>query len=58
MKVLEQEEADTPKRSRQQEIFKVRAEINRIETKKAMQRNKLTKVGSLRKSTGKTNPYP
>ena len=38
MKILEQKEAATPNRSRQQEIIKVRAEINRIETKKAMQR--------------------
>ena len=38
MKVLEQEEVATPKSSRQQGIFKVRAEINRIETKNAMQR--------------------
>ena len=36
MNILEQKEVDTPKRSRQQEIIKVRAEINRIETKKAM----------------------
>ena len=34
LKALEQKEADTPKRSRWQEIIKLRAEINQIETKK------------------------
>ena len=34
LKSLEQKEADTPKRSRRQEIIKLRAEIDQIETKK------------------------
>jgi hypothetical protein len=34
LKALEQEEANSPKRSRQQEIIKLRAEINHIEAKK------------------------
>jgi hypothetical protein len=34
LKALEQKEANTPKRSRWQEIIKLRAEINQIETKK------------------------
>ena len=35
---LEQREANSPKRSRRQEIVKLRAEINQIETKKTIQR--------------------
>ena len=38
LKALEQKEANTPKRSRQQEIIKLRAEINQIETKRTIQR--------------------
>jgi hypothetical protein len=38
LKALEQKEAITPKRSRQQEIIKLRAEINQIETKRIIQR--------------------
>jgi hypothetical protein len=34
LKALEQEEANSPKRSRWQEIIKPRAEINQVETKK------------------------
>jgi excinuclease UvrABC helicase subunit UvrB len=34
MKALEQKEPNTPKRSRWQEITKIRAEINQIETKR------------------------
>jgi hypothetical protein len=34
LKALEQKEANTPKRSRQREIIKLRAEINHLETKK------------------------
>jgi hypothetical protein len=33
LKALKQKEANTPKRSRPQEIFKLRAEINQVETK-------------------------
>jgi hypothetical protein len=35
---LEQKEANTPKRSRWQEINKLRAEINQVETKRTIQR--------------------
>jgi hypothetical protein len=35
---LEQKEANLPKRSRQQEIIKLRAEINQVETKITIQR--------------------
>ena len=34
LKALEQKEADTPRRSRRQEIIKLRVEINKTETKK------------------------
>ena len=37
LKVLEQKEANTPKRSRKQEIIKLRAEINQEETKRTIQ---------------------
>ena len=38
LKALEQKEANTPKRSRRQEIIKLRAEINQVETKRTIQR--------------------
>ena len=38
LKVLEQKVATTPKRSRRQEIVKLRSEINQLETKRTMQR--------------------
>jgi hypothetical protein len=38
LKALEQKEANRPKRSRRQEIIKLRAEINQIETKRTTQR--------------------
>jgi hypothetical protein len=38
LKALEQKEANTTKRSRQQEIIKLRAETNQIETKITIQR--------------------
>ena len=37
-KVLEQKEADSSGRHRKHEIIKLRAEINKIETKKTIQR--------------------
>jgi hypothetical protein len=37
LKALEQNEANIPKRSREQEIIKLRAEINQVETKRTMQ---------------------
>jgi hypothetical protein len=37
LKALEQKEANSPKRSRQQEIIKLRAEINQVETKRTIQ---------------------
>jgi hypothetical protein len=38
LKVLEEKEANIPKRRRWQEIIKLRAEINQIETKRTIQR--------------------
>lgn len=38
LKALEQKETNSPKRSRQQEIIKLRAEINQVETKRIIQR--------------------
>jgi hypothetical protein len=38
LKTLEQKEANSPKRSRQQEIIKLMAENNQIETKRTTQR--------------------
>ena len=43
LKTLEQKEANSPKRTRCQEIIKLRAEINKIETKKTIQRINETK---------------
>ena len=43
LKALEQKEANTPKRSRGQEIIKFRAEISQIETKRTIQRINETK---------------
>jgi hypothetical protein len=36
LKALEQKEANSPKRSRWQEIIKLRSEINQIETKRSI----------------------
>jgi hypothetical protein len=38
LKALEQQEANLTKRSRQQEIIKLRADINQVKTKRAIQR--------------------
>jgi hypothetical protein len=38
LKALEQKEANSPKRSRRQEIIKLGAEINQVETKRTIQR--------------------
>ena len=39
-KALEQKEANTPRRSRRQEIIKFRTEINQLETKRMIQQTK------------------
>jgi hypothetical protein len=38
VKVLEQKEANSPKSSRWQEVIKLRAEINHVETERTIQR--------------------
>jgi hypothetical protein len=38
LEALERKEANSPKRSRQQEIIKLRAEINQVGTKRTVQR--------------------
>ena len=38
LEALEQKEANSPKRSRWQEIIKLRGEINQVETKRTIQR--------------------
>jgi hypothetical protein len=39
LKTLEEKEANSPNRSTQQEIIKLRAEINQVETKRTVQKN-------------------
>ena len=39
LKAVEQKEADIPKKSRRQEIIKIRAEIDQIETKRTIEKN-------------------
>ena len=51
LKTLEQKELNSPKRSRWQEIIKLRAEINKIKTKKQYKESIRQRVGSSRKST-------
>ena len=51
LKALEQKEANRPKRSRRQEIIKLRGEINHVETRRTIQRINQRGAGSLRKST-------
>jgi hypothetical protein len=46
MKALEQKEANTPKKSRQQEIVKLRTEINQLETKRTIQESTKLRAGS------------
>jgi ABC-type Na+ transport system ATPase subunit NatA len=48
-KALEQKEANSPKRSTPQEIIKLRAEINQVETKTAIQRINQTRSWFLEK---------
>ena len=38
LKALKQKEADSPKKSRRQEIIKLRGEINQVETRRTVQR--------------------
>jgi hypothetical protein len=49
LKALEQKETSSPKRSRWQEIIKLGAEINQIQTKRTIQRINQTGADSVRK---------
>ena len=51
LKALEQKEANSPKRSRQQEIIKLKAEINQVEKKELYKESTKPGAGSLSKST-------
>ena len=53
---LEQKEANSPKRNRQQERVKLIADINQIEIKKTKKISKKQKGGSLREPTRQINP--
>jgi hypothetical protein len=44
LKALEQKEANSPKSNRWQEIIKLRAEINQVETKTTIQKNQPTRI--------------
>jgi hypothetical protein len=52
LRALEQKEANKPKRSRLQEIIKLRAEINQTETKRTIQRINKTKSWFFERITG------
>jgi hypothetical protein len=51
LKALEQKEANSPKRSRRQEIIKLRAVINQVETKRTIQRINQTRSWFFEKIT-------
>jgi hypothetical protein len=51
LETLELKEENSPKRSRGQEIIKLMAEINQVETKRTIQRINQTRSWFLRKST-------
>jgi hypothetical protein len=57
-RALEQKEANSPKRSRRQEIVKLRAEINQMETKRTIQKSTKPKSDSLKESTRSINCWP
>jgi hypothetical protein len=44
LKALEQKEANSPKRSRQQEIIKLKGKINQVETRRTIQRINQTRT--------------
>jgi hypothetical protein len=51
LEAIELNEANKPKRGRQQEIIKLSAEINQVETKELFKESNKPGAGSLRKST-------
>ena len=44
LKALEKKEANSPKKSREQEIMKLMGEINQVETRRTIQRINQTKI--------------
>jgi hypothetical protein len=58
LKALEQKEANTPQRSRLQEIIKLMAENNQLETKRTIQRINKTKPWFFEKSNKIDKPLP
>jgi hypothetical protein len=58
LEALEQKEANSPKRSRRQEIIKLRAEINQVETKRTIQRINQTRRWFFEKSNKIDKPLP
>jgi hypothetical protein len=57
LEALELKEANSPKRSRRQEIIKFRAEINQVETKRTIQRINQTKSWFLEKINKIDKPW-
>jgi hypothetical protein len=55
---LEQKVANSPKRNRQQEIIKLRAEINQVETKRTIQRINQTSSWFFEKKSTRGHKYP
>jgi hypothetical protein len=51
LKALEQKEANTSKRNRQQEIIKLKGEINQVETKRTIHNINKTRIWFFEKST-------
>jgi hypothetical protein len=51
LQALKLKETNPHKRSRLQEIIKLRAEINHVEAKRTIQKSRKSGAGSLRKST-------
>jgi hypothetical protein len=58
LKALEQKEANSPKRSRQQEIIKLRPEINEVETRRSIQRINQTRIWFFEKINKIDKPLP
>jgi hypothetical protein len=57
LKALEQKEGNSPKESRGQEIIKLRAEINQIETKRTIKRINQTRSWFLEKINRIDKPF-
>jgi hypothetical protein len=56
LNALEQKEANSPKKSRQQEIIKLRDEIKQVETRRTIQRIKQTRSWFFEKINKKDKP--